>query len=93
MTSFTTGTAEPRATAGLKIYPNPVADVATIQMEDADAAELEIYDFSGKLVSHRAISSGTERIEAASLQQGTHLAVVKARDGAILGFEKFEVVK
>ena len=72
------------------VYPNPFSDRITIniEMQHGSAAEIGIYNLTGKIVtgSHELLSEGTNSISlsTATLPPGIYLLRVLSREGMIL---------
>ena len=66
------------ATAELKIYPNPFKEQFSIS--DSNAAEFEIYDFSGKLVLKGKVINGN--VTADKILKGVYVLKIKMKNGS-----------
>ena len=64
----------------VKIYPNPFKDQFSIS--DSNAAQFEIYDFSGKLVLKGNVNNG--KVTADKLIKGVYVLKIKMKDGSEL---------
>lgn len=77
--------------AAMAIFPNPAADEALLflKMKDAAAAEIRLFDETGRLVFQQKIGleKGENRlpVDASKLASGIFLCLVLSENGAILG--------
>lgn len=79
----TTGISDVQASQPVRIslYPNPVADVATVQA-GSDIAAVAVYSLSGALMPVKADLAGAEAtIDVAFLPAGTYIVTVRCNDG------------
>lgn len=75
-------TQEPDAAAVLEIFPNPVADVATVQ---ADAAgDLRVYDVAGRLVRTVFLPVGKSEVSLSGLAAGVYVLRLNGRVGKVV---------
>ena len=65
---------------GLKIYPNPVEDILTINANE-DINEIIIYNMLGQVVLNQKPNSRQNSIELGHLQTGIYLAKLKTDNG------------
>lgn len=75
----------------LKISPNPATSEIVVELQEGASGRLQVFDFNGKLVLEKKSFQGAERIEIGNLPQGNYVAIVKSRDGKVIGGQKFEV--
>lgn len=68
----------PRAEA--KIYPNPVGDWLHIEVPQASATKVVVYDMSGRSVIHKRFAQSTE-IDVSGLERGMYLVDVMSDMG------------
>jgi hypothetical protein len=54
------------------IYPNPVQDVFTIEMNQGQITHVELIDLSGKVVSASAFLPANNKVDCAHLKRGTY---------------------
>lgn len=65
------------------MYPNPAKDVVTVQYDLAiENATIEVYDVSGRAISHHSLSSsqGEVSLNTSTYQAGIYIVVVKQND-------------
>ncbi len=58
---------------GVKIYPNPVSDILSIDLAKTDNCELYLYDITGKLLLQKSVSSYPAQINVSGLKPGVYL--------------------
>ena len=74
---------EELASTGIKVYPNPVVDELSIEMDDAaNRYQLNIYNITGSLVDSREVS-GVDRVSLNHLSNGSYLLLILS-DGKVL---------
>lgn len=68
---------------GLNIYPNPSSGIVEFDSHEVDifAAELAVYDYSGRLVESTRMS---RQVDFSHLQKGIYLLQVSLNDGKII---------
>jgi hypothetical protein len=74
--------------AVLHMFPNPAVDEVRVQWQDgAGAAELTVFDATGRSVLARALSAGTSSVvlDLAGLDAGLHLLQVRHANGISTG--------
>ena len=57
----------------IKVYPNPVSDVLTIEIDHSKEQMLEIYSLTGALLLREEISSKNRSIVVSSLKEGVYV--------------------
>ena len=57
----------------LNVYPNPVNDNFTINVDFEDNYELQIYDNQGKMVLFQQMTGTVKNIDVSGLQQGVYV--------------------
>jgi hypothetical protein len=57
----------------IKVYPNPVGDILTVDSEHSKSIDVEIYDLTGKIVLSQVYD---RHIEVTSLNPGTYILVL-----------------
>lgn len=70
------------------IYPNPVQDVFTIEMNQGQITHVELIDLSGKVVSASAFLPANNKVDCAHLKKGTYF-VKLYNDGVALATKRF----
>jgi hypothetical protein len=70
------------------IYPNPVSGLLTIQLPSVtEKAEVGIFDFTGRLVKSKTITSNDASIDVGKISNGIY--VVRVATNAKFGFQRF----
>jgi hypothetical protein len=81
----------------LTIYPNPSKAMITVTLNTSsiasDVASADIYNTSGKLVEHKAVSSNSFTHDISSYQLGVYIIELKNSNGVIVGESKFVKVE
>ncbi len=67
--------------ASLFIYPNPSKDYVTIEFDDSQEKEIQLFDGSGKLVYQKLSTLKQERITTDNLTNGFYMIKVTHRNG------------
>ena len=88
---FTVGTNEVFTQDLFEVYPNPVNDVLTIQMETERLGNftVNLYDVYGKLITSQKASGDNLEIEVGGLPVGMYLLSIN--DGTVRGVEKINI--
>ena len=88
---FTVGTDEVFTQDLFEVYPNPVNDVLTIQMETERLGDftVNLYDVYGKLITSQKASGDNLEIEVGGLPVGMYLLSIN--DGTVRGVEKINI--
>ena len=90
------GTITVSATAGIsenkllsfEMYPNPVSDVLNIQLPTGtEKAEVGVFDYTGRLVTSKIISSNDNTIDVQKLSKGIYL--IRVSSDAKIGAQRF----
>ncbi len=76
---FTTTSAEEAILVGIEVYPNPVADFVTVQMDNSNSEEYSVmvYNVSGKLVHNIQTTANTLDIPRGQLPAGIYQLVIR----------------
>lgn len=87
----TVGTKEVFTQDLFEVFPNPVNDILTIQMETerTDVFTVNLYDVYGKLVKTEIASGNTLELEVTELPVGMYLLSIN--DGSVRGVEKINI--
>jgi len=64
------------AASAFSLYPNPSHDRVTLQRNTSAAANLIIYDITGKIVSQQSISGNDQDIDIQNLVPGRYIISV-----------------
>lgn len=65
-----------------KMYPNPANDYTSIELPpQTEAAQIQIYDVSGRKVKETALSVANNKIDLSGLHSGMYLMNIKTIDG------------
>lgn len=90
------GTVTVTSTAGITknnllsfdMYPNPVSDMLTVQLPTGtEKAEVSIFDYTGRLVFSKTISSNDNSIDAQSISKGIY--IIRVASNAKIGVQRF----
>ena len=90
------GTITVTSTAGIsennllsfEMYPNPVSDVLNIQLPTGtEKAEVGVFDYTGRLVTSKIISSNDTSIDVQKLSNGIYL--IRVSSDAKIGAQRF----
>ena len=90
------GTVNVTSTAGIsennllsfEMYPNPVSDLLNIQLPTGtEKAEVSVFDYTGRLVSSKTISSNDKAIDVQKISKGIYMIRVAANNK--IGVQRF----
>ena len=90
------GTVTVTSTAGIsknnllsfEMYPNPVSDVLKIQLPTGtDKAEVSVFDYTGRLVSSKTISSNDTAIDVQKISKGIYM--IRVATNTKIGVQRF----
>ena len=90
------GTVTVTSTAGIsennllsfEMYPNPVSDLLSIQLPTGtEKAEVSVFDYTGRLVSSKTISSNDTAIDVQKISKGIYMIRVAANNK--IGVQRF----
>ena len=71
-----------------EMYPNPVSDVLNIQLPSGtDKAEVGVYDYTGRLVSTKTISSNDSALDVQNISKGIY--IIRATTNSKIGVQRF----
>lgn len=78
------GISEEAATDNIQLYPNPVAELLHIQVDESwVGSPAEITDFSGRVIASFELNSIPFSVPVSSLAQGTYFLRVKSPNGEL----------
>ena len=70
------------------MYPNPVSDVLNIQLPSGtDKAEVGVYDYTGRLVSSKTISSNDSSLDVQNISRGIY--ILRVTTNTKIGVQRF----
>ena len=71
-----------------EMYPNPVSDVLNIQLPSGtDKAEVGVYDYTGRLVSSKTISSNDSTLDVQNISKGIY--IIRVTTNSKIGVQRF----
>ena len=71
-----------------EMYPNPVSDVLNIQLPSGtDKAEVGVYDYTGRLVSSKTISSNDSTLDIQKISKGIY--IIRVTTNNKIGVQRF----
>ena len=87
VTSSTAGISENKLLS-FEMYPNPVSDELNIQLPSgSEKAEVSIFDYTGRLVSSKTISSNDTSIDVQSISNGIY--IIRVASNTKIGVQRF----
>ena len=87
VTSSTAGISENKLLS-FEMYPNPVSDKLNIQLPSgSEKAEVSIFDYTGRLVSSKTISSNDTLIDVQSISKGIY--IIRVASNTKIGVQRF----
>jgi plastocyanin len=90
------GTITVTSTAGIsennllsfEMYPNPVSDVLNIQLPTGtEKAEVSVFDYTGRLVSSKTISSNDSTLDVQNISKGIYM--IRVATNSKIGVQRF----
>ncbi|MCB0619766.1 MAG: T9SS type A sorting domain-containing protein [Saprospiraceae bacterium] len=66
-----------------RLFPNPFAEVLSIELEETDLWQVAIYDLLGRQIYSRQEFTQSLTISAENLPEGIYLVVVRSADGQV----------
>ena len=90
------GTVNVTSTAGIsennllsfEMYPNPVSDLLSIQLPTGtEKAEVSVFDYTGRLVSSKIISSNDTAIDVQKISRGIYM--IRVATNTKIGVQRF----
>jgi hypothetical protein len=71
-----------------EMYPNPASDVLNIQLPSGtDKAEVGVYDYTGRLVSSKTISSNDSTLDVQNISKGIY--ILRVTTNTKIGVQRF----
>ena len=71
-----------------EMYPNPVSDVLNIQLPTGtDKVEVGVYDYTGRLVSTKTISSNDSTLDVQNISKGIY--IIRVTTNSKIGVQRF----
>ena len=71
-----------------EMYPNPVSDVLNIQLPTStEKAEVSVFDYTGRLVSSKTISSNDTAIDVQKISKGIYM--IRVATNTKIGVQRF----
>jgi len=61
---------------GIKFYPNPAADIMTIDLSRSNTASLKIFDITGRTILSSKLTNASSKIDISSITKGYYIMVV-----------------
>ena len=85
--SLTLGISENKLLS-FEMYPNPVSDVLNIQLPSGtDKAEVGVYDYTGRLVSTKTVSSNDSTLDVQNISKGIY--IIRVATNSKIGVQRF----
>jgi hypothetical protein len=71
-----------------EMYPNPASDVLTVQLPTGtDKAEVSVFDYTGRLVSSKTISSNDSTLDVQNISKGIY--IIRVATNSKIGVQRF----
>ena len=89
---FSVGIKEAALSKAISVFPNPMADKLTLQIEDFNEENLNynLYDLQGKLIESKALTGSNTQINAAELPNATYFLNVMQNNKLV---QSFKIIK
>ena len=70
------------------MYPNPASDVLTVQLPTGtEKAEVSVFDYTGRLVSSKTISSNDSTLDVQNISKGIY--IIRVATNSKIGVQRF----
>ncbi len=69
--------------AAIKIFPNPIQDFASVNLQNKLNARLTIYRLDGKLIKSFSVSGNTDQVDFTFLKPGMYLIATQNKNGSV----------
>ena len=71
-----------------EMYPNPASDVLTVQLPTGtEKAEVSVFDYTGRLVSSKTISSNDSTLDVQNISKGIY--IIRVATNSKIGVQRF----
>ena len=71
-----------------EMYPNPASDVLTVQLPTGtEKAEVSVFDYTGRLVSSKTISSNNSTLDVQNISKGIY--IIRVATNSKIGVQRF----
>lgn len=90
---FPLGITEPFMLNEISVYPNPATDLVNFSTKNPSAANVDVFDFSGKRVASQSLENGTSSVNTSNYAAGVYLYRILDENGKELKSSKFSVAK
>ena len=71
-----------------EMYPNPASDVLTVQLPTGtEKAEVSVFDYTGRLVSSKTISSNDSTLDIQNISKGIY--IIRVATNSKIGVQRF----
>ncbi len=74
---------EEKELVNVELFPNPVQNAFSINMDDYEGATADIYDVNGTLVHSFNLTSGQTQVDVSFINSGAYFVQLKAKTGSI----------
>ena len=75
----------------IKVYPNPASSQVFFEINTKEAAMIQLYDISGRIVMTKAVTSTISDIDVNALSNGTYIYHVKNNEGTSIYIDKINI--
>ncbi|MBK8564799.1 MAG: T9SS type A sorting domain-containing protein [Saprospiraceae bacterium] len=93
LNSFVSGTKNPAQLLRLGLSPNPTSNFLNVELPEGLQGSLAVHDMNGKQVQAVAVVASQEQLDVQRLSTGSYVLVLKDKQGRLIGFERFEIVR
>lgn len=71
-------------TPQIKLYPNPVYETFTLELDDPSITQCQLFNSSGQLLQTLPVQMGINAFSVSHLRQGMYLLKIKAKEGMVV---------
>lgn len=73
------------------VYPNPASNQVFVEINSNEAAMIQLFDLSGRIVKSKAITTTISEIDVNNLSSGTYIYHIRNNEGASIYVDKLTI--
>ena len=73
------------------VYPNPASSQVFVEINSNEAAMIQLFDLSGRIVKSKAITTTVSEIDVNNLSSGTYIYHIRNNEGASIYVDKLTI--
>lgn len=91
--TFVSSVDDPVQLVDFQVFPNPVSDFLTIEKSFEGASQVQLTDFSGRVVLDTKLANSSSQIDIAALPQGMYAVSLFLENGQLVGSQRVLVLR